>query len=138
MDGKEVLTIQHFKTIQISVDSSMSPGGLGRLPQKISSSSGDSQQSNGKIGLRFFSLHALQVILSDDHYHCWQAFVLACHILCQKDLPILDLQKADLLVLKFGRDANILYAKSNITSNMHFHAQLSECIKDYGSCGNLT
>ena len=129
----EILTIQHLKTIQTRVDTSMSPGGLGRLPRKIASSFGGFTAEQWKNWVTLFSLHSLQGILSDDHYHCWQAFVLACHLLCQKDLPILDLQKADLLLLKFCKDVERLYGKPSITPNMHLHAHLSECIKDYGS-----
>ena len=36
-------------------------------------------------------------------------------------------------MLKFCEKVEQLYGKSLITPNMHLHAHLSECVKDYGS-----
>jgi len=44
----------------------------------------------------------------------------------------MDVVKADLLFLKFGRDVQQLYGNSSITPNMHFHCHLKECVMDFG------
>lgn len=62
----------------------------------------------------------------------WRLFVHACRILCQKKLLPSEIQRAETLLLKFCRQIESVYGKTEITPNMHMHAHLCECILDYG------
>lgn len=57
---------------------------------------------------------------------------MACHLLTVPSLTYTDLVKADMLLLKFCRQFELLYGKDNVRINMHLHCHLKECIEDYG------
>ena len=59
-------------------------------------------------------------------------FVLACQILCFKQLTIDQVRLADALLLQFCGRAERLYVKDIVTSNMHMHCHLGACVEDYG------
>ena len=78
-------------------------------------------------------MYALRGILPQEHYRCWQTFVLACFHLCRRAITETDITKADLLLIKFCKTIENLFGNASITPNMHLHGHLSECINDYGS-----
>ena len=108
------------------------PSDLGRIPTSISSNYGSFTAAEWKNWTLVYSLYCLQGLLPSEHLACWQTFVLACHLLCQPLLTKADVQKADLLLLKFGRTVESLYAPGVVTPNMHLHGHLAECIFQYG------
>ena len=104
----------------------------GRIPTSISSNYGNFTAAEWKNWTLVYSLYCLQGLLPDAHLACWQTFVLACNILCQPMLTKVDVQKADMLLLKFGRTVESLYTPGVVTPNMHLHGHLAECIYQYG------
>lgn len=79
-----------------------------------------------------YSLYALRGLIPEEHYRCWECYVLACRLL---NLPVLTdvlIRKADLLLLNFCRRVEALYGKTAVTPNMHLHCHLAGCIEDYG------
>lgn len=58
--------------------------------------------------------------------------MLACRILCCKQLTMDQVWLADALLLQFCRRAECLYGEDIITPNMHMHCHLRACVEDYG------
>ena len=79
-----------------------------------------------------YSMYALKGVIGETHLQCWQTFVLACKYLCRKTISHIDLQRADLLLLKFCKEVEKLYGKKAVTPNMHLHCHLKEIITDHG------
>ena len=80
----------------------------------------------------YFSLISLHDILHGDHLECWCHFVLACRILCQRNLTTEQVRLADALLLQFCRRTERLYGHHVVTPNMHMHCHLRACIEDFG------
>ena len=57
---------------------------------------------------------------------------MACRLLTVPVLSHSDLKKADMLLLKFCRQFEVLYGKDSVRVNMHLHCHLKECVEDYG------
>ncbi len=130
---KGVVTNEQLNLIQARVDNMQVPSDIGRVPEKIATSFGGFTADQWKHWTIIYSLYALRDILPKEHYLCWQAFVLSCFHLCRRIISLEDIQKADLLLLKFCKDVEQLYGNAVITPNMHLHCHLAECVKDYGS-----
>jgi hypothetical protein len=131
---REIISNSQLAIIQARVDGMHVPSDIGRLPKKIATSFGGFTADQWKNWTIIYSLYALRDILPEEHYTCWQAFVLGCFHLCRRTLSHLDITKADLLLLKFCRDVERLYGKAAVTPNMHLHCHLAECVvRDYGS-----
>ena len=58
--------------------------------------------------------------------------MLACHILCCKQLTIDQVRLADALLLQFCQRTERMYGTHIITPNMHMHCYLRSCVEDYG------
>ena len=93
---------------------------------------GTSQQLSGKPGCLFTPVLLTRGSFPDAHLSFWQTFVLACNILCQPMLTNINVEKADKLLLKFGRTVESLYTPGVVTPNMHLHGYSAECIYQYG------
>ena len=59
-------------------------------------------------------------------------FVLACRLLCSKELTAYSVQLSNALPLQFCKKAEHLYGKGFVTPNMHMHMYLKSCVLDYG------
>ena len=94
-----------MKVVQTRVDSMRIPSDIGRIPRKIASSFGGFTAEQWKNWVIVYSMFALRGILPQEHYSCWQAFVLSCYF---------------------------LYGNRAITPNMHLHCHIAECVKDFG------
>ena len=127
-----IISLKQLQTIQVRVNNVIVPPNIGRIPQKIASSFAEFTAEQWKNWTIIYSLYALHDILPKRHYHCWEAFVLACRFLCSTCISHDDLKKADLLLLKFCRQMQQLYGEKSITPNMHLHCHLHECVRDYG------
>ena len=129
----EIITPEQLNTLQCRMDSLKVPSDLGRIPPKIASNFSGFTAEQLKNWVLLYSMYALRGILSQDEYHCWQAFVLACFLVCRRIIDRQDMVKADLLFVKFCSHVERLYGKNVITPNMHLHCHMIECLKDYGS-----
>lgn len=126
------LNKQQLQTIENRIEEMEVPVEIGRLPKAISSNYGSYTAEQWKNWSLIYSLHALKDILSDQHFKCWQTFVLACRYLCKPVLCPDDIARADMLLLKFCKGSQALYGSSYCTPNMHLHCHLNEVITDYG------
>ena len=84
------------------------------------------------LWVNYYSIYCLYGMISSEHLECWRHFVLASRILCKQKCSGNDIKVADALLLRFCRRFELLYGPDSITPNIHLHAHLSECIKDYG------
>ena len=84
---------EELKVIQCRVDNMRVPSDMGRIPRKIAFSGFTAEQLKNLVMV--YSMYALRGILSQDEYHCWQAFVLACFLICRRIVDRQDISKAD-------------------------------------------
>ena len=102
---------------------------IGRIPKKIASAFGGFTAEQWMNWILVYSLYALRGLIPEEHYKCWESFVLACRLLTLPILSDLTIKKADLL-LHFCRKVEFLYGKNDITPNMHLHCHLADCVLD--------
>lgn len=121
-----------LKEIEHRIKSVEVPSDIGRLPMRITSNSGSYTAEQWKNWTLIYSIYCLKDILPEEHFRCWQTFVLACKYYCQSAISKTDLNIADGLILKFCRSVESLYGKDVITPNMHLHNHLKEVILDHG------
>lgn len=89
---------------------------IGRIPAHISGNYGGFfLQTSEKTGQQFCSLYAINGILPEKDYKCWETFVLACRLLCKPFVYVIDVQKVDLLLLDFCKTFEKIYSLSIIT-----------------------
>ena len=124
---RDLLTKDKLKVIEERINRLDVGTGLGRLPHKIASNHGRYKASQWKNWTIIYSTYALHGLLPDEHLNCWHAFVMACRLLTVPVLTHLDLNKADILLLKFCRQFEELYGKNSVRINMHLHCHLKEC-----------
>lgn len=129
---KDLISKENMKATQSRVDSIRVPIDIGRIPRKIASSFSGFTAEQWKNWVVAYSLFALRSILPQEHYVCWQAFVLSCFFLCRREISQVELKKADLL-LKFCKNVEHLYGNQAVTPNMHLHGHIVHCVEDYGS-----
>ena len=78
-------------------------------------------------------MYSLKDVLSDQHLHYWQSFVLACRLLCKPCITKTDLMLADCKLLHFVKEYEKINGELAVTPNMHLHLHLKECVQNYGS-----
>ena len=130
---KGILSLDHLKLIQKQIDNCAAPAGISRIPRKIATLFGGFTAEQWKNWVTLYSMHALRGILPEQHYRCWQTFVLACFYLCSRTITDTDIKRADHLLIKFCKNIKDIFGNASITPNMYLHGHLSECINDYGS-----
>ena len=96
-----IISDSQFSAIQCRIDSSMVPSDIGRIPYKVRSGFSSFTADQWKNWTIHFSLLVLHDILSGENLECWRHFVLACRILCCKQLTIDQVRLADALLLQF-------------------------------------
>lgn len=128
-----IISSTQLDMIQARVDSLQVLSDIGRIPTKIASNFSGFTAEQLKNWVILYSMYALGGLISQDEYHCWQSFVLACYFLCRRTVSRVDVIKANTLLVKFCQRMERLYGKECVTPNMHLHCHLAECIKDYGS-----
>ena len=129
---RQIICRSAFDIIQKRVDRIKVPAGVGRIPHKIHSGFSAFTSDQWKNWVIYYSLLALQDLISGNDLECWRHFVLACRKLSCKHLTRHDLVVGDALLMQFCRRYERLYGKDIITPNMHLHAHLKSCIEDYG------
>ena len=108
------------------------PAGIGRIPTKIESGFAAFTADQFKNWVLYYSLLSLHGILINVDIECWKHFVLACRIICSKQIRKERLQLADALLLKFCSRTKRQYGEEAISPSMHMICHLKECILDYG------
>ena len=121
-----------FDLIQERVNSVVVPAGIGRIPHKIKSGFASFTADQWKNWVVYYSTLVLFDILPQNHLECWRHFVLACRLLCSKELTAYSVQVSNALLLQFCKKAEHLYGKDFVTPNMHMHMHLKSCVLDYG------
>ena len=102
-----------------------------RLPGRIEHSSSFTAEQ-WMLWVNYYSINCLFGVLPGEHLECWRHFVLASRLLCRRHLNMDEVRVADALLLKFCQRFQILYGAEAVTPNIHLHAHLLECVKDYG------
>ena len=97
------------------------PVDIGRQPKVISSNYGSYTAEQWKNWTR---------VLPEQHFKCWQSFVLACKYLCKPIVSNNDITRAHFLLLKFGGQCETIYGNCFCTPNMHLHCHLKDIIRD--------
>lgn len=130
--GKDVISQSDYDIVQQRVDSTVAPCDIGRIPNKIHSGFSSFTADQWKNWVTYFSLFALRGLLPDDMLECWRHFVLACRVLCHKQITLQQVCLGDALLMQFCRRTERIFGKEVVTPNMHMHCHLRECILDYG------
>ena len=128
----EIIHRRQFPSIQTYVDRMIVPTDVGRIPYKIVSGFSSFTADQFKNWIILFSVPALYDILPQEHFQCWQHFVLACRVLCKHQLSQSDIDLFDVLLIRFCQRAQALYGEHFVTPNMHMHAHLKSVVEDYG------
>lgn len=130
--ANNVLSNKDTDSIQMIVDNIKVPAHIGRIPRKIETNFSGFTADQFKSWTLYYSIPSLYRILENSHLECWRPFVLACHLLCQKSISEVDVNRADVLLTQFCQRVERTYGKSVITPNMHMHCHLREVLLDYG------
>ena len=130
--SKNLLLASHFNLIQNRVDRIRVPAGLGRIPTKIESGFSAFTANQFKNWVLYYSVLALRGILINADMECWKHFVLACRLLCSKEITKESLQLASVLLVKFSQRCEKQYGEDIITPSMHMMCHLHECVLDFG------
>ena len=127
-----IIDSKQFSVIQSRVDKAVVPSDIGRIPHKIDSGFSSFTADQFKNWVVYFSIIALRDILLPNDLECWRHFVLACRVLCSRQLTRIQISLADSLLLQFCRRSQRMYGENIITPNMHMHCHLRDCILDFG------
>lgn len=122
----------NYAHIQAPVGLMVVPSDVGHIPHKILSGFSTFTADQLKCWIILYSIISLHGILRPEPLECWRHFVLACHILCKRQLSYDDITLLDALLLKFCQRAEALYGEGFIPPNVHMHGHLKEAVEDYG------
>lgn len=126
---KKILTDAHFGSIQSLCWLFLCAKDIGRIPHKIASGfSGfkwDQWRSWTIIYWSWLVLH--KPLLPPPHYEMWRKYVVAIYLISRKSATLVDLDKADALLVQFCKDFEGLFGSQECTINMHLHCHLKEC-----------
>ena len=128
-----IITDTDVKTINNRISSLIIPSNVhfGRLPSCMDHSSSLTAEQ-WMLWVNYYSLFCLHGILPVEQLECWRHFVLASRLLCRRALSKDDIALADALLLQFCRRFELIYGPHAVTPNIHLHAHLVECVRDYG------
>ena len=125
---REFIPKSKYGQIQAFVDKIVVPSDVGRIPHKIVSGFSSFTADQFKNWIILFSVPSLYGILPHNQLECWRNFVLACRVLCKRELSLADVGLFDALLLRFCRQVEAIYGKPFVTPNMHMHAHLREVV----------
>lgn len=108
------------------------PYDIGRLPPNISSGYGGFTANQWCNWITIYSPVLLKEILPTEHLRCWLLFVRACSITSSRILSVEHVKSADLFLLQFCKQLQILYGSESCTPNLHMHTHPMDCILDFG------
>ena len=127
-----ILSKQQVGQIEQRISSMDVPSDIGRIPAQIHSNSGSYTAEQWKNWTLIYSIYCLSGILPEQHFRCWQTFVLACKSICKPLISPPEVAIGDGLFLKFCKQVEKLYGKKSITPNMHLHLHLRDVLLDHG------
>ena len=130
--GGDHISSTDMDLMQSRVNSIVVPAGIGRIPLKIESGLSKLTADQWKNFVLYYSIIALRGIITGANLERWRHFVLACRVLCSKEISLENAKLGDALLMQFCRRTERLFGKHEITPNMHLHSHLLECIIDYG------
>ena len=133
-----LISSNDMKTINDKIKSWVVPPEVrfNQLPARIEYSSSFTAEQ-WMLWVNYYSINCLCGILPNLHLECWRHFVLASRLLCKRNMNMDDVHLADTLLLKFCQRFQALYGREAVTPNIHLHAHLLECVKDYGPMCNF-
>ena len=102
-----------------------------RLPACMDNSSSLTAEQ-WMLWVNYYSLYCLYELIPTQHIECWRLFVLASRLLCKTCITGEDVELADALLLRFCKKFQSLYGPDSVTPNIHLHAHLVDCVRDYG------
>ena len=129
---KGIIKSTQLEGIQSKVDCFQTPSDVGRIPSKIQSGFAGFTAEQWKNWTLIYSLYSLKELLPHRDFNCWQLFVKACSLLCQRSISSKDIEKADEFLLEFLTLFEQLYGKEVCTINMHLHTHLASCLLNFG------
>ena len=100
----DILSKEKLQEVHYRIETVEAPSDLGRLPGNINSNYGGFTASQGKNWVLYYSLHAVEGILEEEHVN----FVLACQHLCSPSISKTDLLIADQKLLDFCKKGELL------------------------------
>lgn len=130
---KDILTKEKLNLLDSKLREFKISGDFGRLPNNISANWGGFTADQWKTWTLVYSLYALFELIPNEHLKIWHTFVTACRKIISPVVSYNDARLADMLFLKFGREAERLYGNAFITPNMHLHCHLFESVQRFGS-----
>ena len=81
---KKLLTDGQCRTIQATVNSVSALRDIGRIPAKVAYSFSSLTADEWWLWTLLYSYIALEEVLPQEHYFCWDQFVRACTVFCSK------------------------------------------------------
>lgn len=123
-----ILDQHHFDLIQQKVDSFVTPHDVGRIPSRIASGFAGFTADQWRNWILLYSQCSVKEFLPPLDYYCWQLFVRACNLLCQRSITL----EADTLLLDFCLNFEQLYGAESCTINIHLHGHLKKYVEDFG------
>lgn len=102
-----------------------------RLPACMQNSSSLTAEQ-WMLWVNYYSIYCLNELIPPQDLECWRLFVLASRLLCKPRLNDDDVRLADALLLRFCKEFQSLYGPNSVTPNIHLHAHLVDCVRDYG------
>ena len=127
-----ILTDDKFEEIQTKVHQMRVPSDVGRIPGKIATKFSGFTADEWKNWTNIYSLFALFDQIPDDHYTCWQHFVRASRLLCQRYISDRDIKEADEHLMNFCQAFENIFGAGHCTMNMHLHMHLKSVLEDFG------
>ena len=109
---------------------------FGRLPACLNHPSSLTAEQ-WMLWVNYYSLYCLYDLIATTHFECWRHFVLASRLLCGRKLSNDEIKLADALLMQFCRKFETLYGNEAVRPNIHLHAHLADCVRDYGPMSTL-
>ena len=91
------------------------PADIGRITHRIDSGCSSFTASQVKNWITVFSIPALHCFVPPEHFECWHLLVLACRILCKRNLATAEENLCDLLLLQFCKHVQDISGEEAIT-----------------------
>lgn len=107
--SRGILSHKDFDLIQQKVDSFVTPHDVGRIPSKIASGFACFTADQWRNWILLYSQCSIKELLPPLDYYCWQLFVKACNLLCRRSITVAQLKEADMLILDFCLNFEMLY-----------------------------
>ena len=121
----------NLKSLQ---DSLIVPSGIDKIRMKIGSGLSNVTADQWKNWVIYYSIIALNDLVSIEVLECWRLLVLGCRTMCTKSITVEEVKLGDAFLLQFCKRVERLFGKDSITPNMHLHNHLRECIETLVLC----